>query len=373
MLTGRWPHELSVGWDRPLDGARPTLAEYLGGRGYATAGFVANTTYCSYETGLARGFAHYEDYDVTPRAVLLCSALVQRALNFADKHPAVERALALGAARPPSAHRKGAARINEDFLDWLSARGNRPFFAFLNYFDAHHPYLTPDREGEPAAFGRAPESADDFRTLRAWWGMDKRRLGPRERDLARDAYDRCIASLDRQLGRLLDELDRRGLLRETLVVVTADHGEHLGEQHLYGHGTSLYRPELHVPLVVLPPGRESGRVVREPVSLRDIPATVVDLVGLGDGSPFPGRPLSAGRPGAEPVLSEVEAPPEDDPNRGESPACLGPMTSLVGWGYHYIRNGDGREELFDLEADPGEAHNLAAAVSLEPFRAAMRR
>ena len=73
MFTGRWCHELSVGWNRPLDGTSPTLAEFLGARGYATAGFVANTTYCSYETGLDRGFAHYEDYDVTLHAVLLCS------------------------------------------------------------------------------------------------------------------------------------------------------------------------------------------------------------------------------------------------------------------------------------------------------------
>jgi Sulfatase len=59
MFTGRWCHELSVGWNRPLDATTPTLAEFLGAQGYATAGFVANTTYCSYETGLDRGFAHY--------------------------------------------------------------------------------------------------------------------------------------------------------------------------------------------------------------------------------------------------------------------------------------------------------------------------
>ena len=86
-----------MGWNRPLDATSPTLAEFLGARGYATAGFVANTTYCSYETGLARGFAHYEDYDVTLHAVLLCSALVQRTLNFVDKHPG----LRLYASRSP--------------------------------------------------------------------------------------------------------------------------------------------------------------------------------------------------------------------------------------------------------------------------------
>jgi len=370
MFTGRWGHELSVGWGRPLDRTSPTLAEYLGRRGYDTAGFVANTTYCSYETGLNRGFDRYEDYDVTPGAVLLCSALVQRTLAFADKHPAL--ASAFGGALPTLSQRKSAARINRDVLGWLSSRpAGRPFFAFLNYFDAHHPYLTP----EPVAgFGGGPETVADERLLRGWWGLDKRRLTPRDVALARDSYDRCIAYLDRHVGALLDELDRTGVLDETLVVVTADHGEHLGEQHLFGHGTSLYRPEIHVPLIVLTPGDTTGRVVAEPVSLRDLPATVVDALGLAAGSPFPGRPLPTGatgpRPRDEPVLSEVEAPPEDDPNRGASPVCRGPMTSLVGWGFHYVLNGDGREELYDLEGDPRETNDLAAAPASAP---ALRR
>ena len=62
IFTGRWPHELAVKWMTPLGGNDPTLAEYLGSHGYATAGFVANQLYCSYDTGLDRGFTHYEDY-----------------------------------------------------------------------------------------------------------------------------------------------------------------------------------------------------------------------------------------------------------------------------------------------------------------------
>ena len=61
FFTGRWPHELSAGWFTPLDATYPTLAEYLGSRGYATAGFVANTFYCGADTGLGRGFAIYQD------------------------------------------------------------------------------------------------------------------------------------------------------------------------------------------------------------------------------------------------------------------------------------------------------------------------
>ena len=77
------------------------------------------------------------------------------------------------------------------------------------------------------------------------------------------------------------------------------------------------------------------------------------------------------------VRADVEAPPEDDPNRGGSPVGRGPMTSLVAEGLHYIRNGDGREELFDLDGDPGEIHDLASApkydTALKSFRERLRR
>jgi arylsulfatase A-like enzyme len=382
LFTGRWPHELSIGWDRPLDSTCETLAGVLAGEGYATAGFVANTTYCSYETGLDRGFQHYEDYDVTLRGVLLCSSLVERALNFVHKHP--ELASRLGLSETSVGDRKDAARINRDFLRWVDGRGapDRPFFAFLNYYDAHHPYLSPDPEAG-APFGSKPASPRDFRLLKTWWERDKLGIRPEDLGLARDSYDRCIAYLDDQLGRLFDELTRRGELERSIVIVTSDHGEHLGERDLYGHGCSVYRPELHVPLLVVAPGLgREGRVVEHPVSLRDVPATVFDLLKLPGPSPFPGRSLANlwlggdGDP-SDLILSEIESPPDDDPNRGRSPASRGPMTSAVDAKYHYIRAGDGREELFDLRRDPGDRDDLAGrpelAEVLEKFRAGLRK
>ena len=112
-------------------------------------------------------------------------------------------------------------------------------------------------------------------------------------------------------------------------IITSDHGEGLGEHDLFMHGESLYRTEIRVPLLILLPSRRpSGAVVRQTVSLRDLPATIVDLIGLGDGSPFPGRSLArlwADRPaGAPPVeteaaLSELASPNPSDPNQGRSP------------------------------------------------------
>jgi arylsulfatase A-like enzyme len=114
------------------------------------------------------------------------------------------------------------------------------------------------------------------------------------------------------------------------------------------------------------------------VSLRDLPSTVVDLLGLSADSPFPGRSLArawSGRAQGDapgPLLSEIDLPPEADPNGGRSPVCRGSMVSLVSGGWHYIKNGDGREELYDFAHDPGEERNLAGSAAGRVVVRAMR-
>ncbi len=380
MLTGRLASELSVDWDSPLDRRWPTIAEVLRRAGYNTAGFVANTTYCSYETGLDRGFATYEDYDVTAHAILLCSSIVQRTLNFIGTRPRLAHWFEGEAS---ASTRKSAERINHDFLRWeAKQKSGHPYFAFLNYYDAHHPYLTP-HQTDDGPTGLRPETAADFGLLRGWWGMDKRKLSAHDAQLAIDGYDHCIAYLDRQIGQLFDELERSGRLNDTVIIVTADHGEDLGEHKLYGHGVSLYRSELQVPLIVVGP-REivpPRRVVDTPVSLRNIATTILSAAGVATDAPsFSGTSLlsiatDVGQ--VDDVRSDLAAPPEDDPNRGESPVQKGPMRSLVAEGFHYIRNGDGSEELYDIEHDSGETHNLANdekfTIVLEKLRTQVSR
>jgi arylsulfatase A-like enzyme len=174
------------------------------------------------------------------------------------------------------------------------------------------------------------------------------------------------------------------VLDDTVVIVTSDHGEHLGDHGLFFHGCSLYRQLVAVPLVILGPFRVPRRpVVDEPVSLRDLPATVLDLAGLERSDPFPGRSLArfwnhpdgAPQPAFEPILMEMERPALLT-NQGREPVSKGPMQALVAGGMHYIRTGDGGEKLFALVADPEERTNLAgvpgAQVSLEGFRGALR-
>src|SRR5262249_17885143 len=111
-------------------------------------------------------------------------------------------------------------------------------------------------------------------------------------ELMHDSYDSCIAHVDRQIGLLLDEMDREELLKNTYVIVTSDHGEQLGERGMLIHGASVYRQEVHVPLLVIPPSQSTAAtIVDKPVSLRDIPATIAEWANLGP-HPFPGRSLT---------------------------------------------------------------------------------
>ena len=156
FFTGEWPYKLNSQWKFHLDAPYPTLAGYLASRGYQTAGFAANTNCCSYESGLDRGFAHYEDYSLSPRSLLtrtvpgkwiLESILSLRRydLGFADS------TTRSGSPSSLAARQRSTTR----FLYWLRRRRpDRPFFAFLNYFDAHEPFIPP--AGYERPFGIQP-------------------------------------------------------------------------------------------------------------------------------------------------------------------------------------------------------------------------
>jgi arylsulfatase A-like enzyme len=400
MFTGRWLHELSVGWLTPLDRTCPTLAAYLGERGYATAGFVANMFYCAADSGLSRGFTHYRDFIFPELTALKTAVLVNRALEglqdladltknwleYAGLRPYVQRLW-----RSLVIDRKGAAVVNRELLDWLSRRTqpNRPFFAFLNYYDAHYPYqLTP---GRPHRFGAEPADNSQRSLIQHWWEIDKRMVSQEGVAFATDSYDDCVADLDEQIGKLVDELDRRGILEHTWLIITSDHGESFGEHPgIFCHGESLYETELHVPLLVVPPGGGARKqVIKDPVSLRDLAATIVDVIGLESGSPFAG--VSMGRlwqqpsevspvpsPSLSPSLAEVVPNDPQDRNSWGIPRPLPPLGAVKEKDWSYIRqNGDGREELFHLQQDPKERHNLAAdsaaRATLERMRESLGR
>ena len=355
MFTGLWPHQTGASENRPLDADCPTIAEFLAGRGYLTAGFVANTYFCNSWYGLGRGFSHYEDfYDedqvVSVSETLRSSTLGRGVVNLAR--------LPLGGDRG----RKTAAQINDDFLDWLSEQEKgRPFFAFLNYFDAHSPYIVPG--GCDRHFGRRAETPAELALLQDWENRPKQNVPESEATLASDAYDDCIGYLDAQIGKLMDELESRGVLKNTLIVITSDHGEELGEHGLFGHGRSLYSQEVHVPLVVLAPGgpaagrrcRRTGQSARPAGHVRRRARVRAALAVSGEVTrPLLGVWIGRVGPPPSPAFSEVALRDKVSKNPNRAPAWRGPMQSVVAEGKAYIRNADGRAELYDILNDPAE-------------------
>lgn len=372
MFTGRWPHELKVGENRPLDSTYPTLAGFLTSRGYSTGGFIANTFFCNAWFGLGRGFEHYDDFYEGQLAVsvgeaLRCSSLGRIFVRLLHDPFGVDR------------RRKDASQINKAFLTWMEKQQGRPFFAFLNYFDVHTPYVLPD--GVAHRFGRPARNDQEFATLQGWDARSRTSVTDAELAFSRDAYDDCLAYLDAEVGKLFDDLESRGVLDDTIVILTSDHGENHGEHGLIGHGRSLYDQEVHVPLLVLlPGGAHAGEVVSEPVSLRDVAATIVGLLELEADAPFPGVSLvrslgrAAGVTEAEvPVLTEVLLRDQISRNPNRPPAWRGPMYSIVAEDQTYIRNADGQEELYDLRDDPAQTRDQSSSAGSEALLERMRR
>jgi len=356
MFTGRLSGETGISWMTPMNEAHPTLAEELGEHGYATAGFVANLFYGGRQWGLSRGFLHYDDFPVSPAQVALSSSLVRTVVT--------NRWLRETVGYHEVLSRKSAPEISEAFLEWSEDR-ERPYFAFLNYYDAHEPYLPPapyDTLFGPRhlwnLYDHYPERADR---------REMEQMTPEHLQGERDAYEGAIAYLDREIGRLLDTLEQRGDLANTMVIITSDHGEEFGGHQAngeiaVGHGRTLYAQAVQVPLVIIyPPRVPAGRRVAWRASLQNLAATTLDLAELPDDE-LPGQSFAGdfrARPaGLSPAFVEIQASRRS-------------MKSIVQDGFHYIWSPRG-EELYDLSADPLERRNLAATdtVTLARLRQA---
>ena len=341
MFTGLWPFEHDAQIDRAYHGASPTLAEHLRAQGYQTAGIVANVRMCNTAYGLGRGFDYYLDdpgnQEISLRAMIYNSALGSVMMK-------VCRRMRLPIpGRPPFGLERTAREITADGLAWLDGAeqsnpsagpgSRRPFFLFLNLMDVHGPYLP--RPGAAGRFRAGPipsktlaSPASGWNALRARGAAPPEQREQRQRELddvcrmLTDFYDECLYGMDAELGRFLRDLRAGGRLANTWVVITADHGEHFGEHDRFGHGSSLYNEQTHVPLILIPPfgdektgtdslARLRGRRVAVPVSHRDLPRTLTELLIPGADNPFPSRSLarvwSTSDPvPADPVLSQLE-------------------------------------------------------------------
>lgn len=340
MFTGRPIDDLRVGWSTPLDDRLPTLAEALAERGYATAGFVANNKYLSDVYGLGRGFGVWRDQAILPGTFIVHSWLARTLAESARHRLGIYQLL----------RRKTADRVNTEFLDWLDGSDQRPFFAFLNFYDPHMPYLPP-----------APWNLRFSDTQPFYW-IDGERpdssYTPVETAELLAAYESSIAYLDNRLEALFGSLRERGRLENTLVVITSDHGEEFGEDGSFEHGRHLTLAATHVPLVVRHPRAiPAGLRVTQPVGLRDLAATVLSLTG----GPDPGIPGES--------LERYWQPSADSPAPRGVFSRDGNSAALVTDSFQLLRVRGREDRLFNHRLDPLGLHDLASDPGHAPIRA----
>ena len=366
ILTGRYQFEHGMGdvdgtpirdSATPALGGYPTLGEALEKRGYRTAAFSANRSYFSENLGFGRGFIHFEDYfhstaDSFVRTLyggelagLYLNAVRNRTiagvLQLAGWESLMDASFE-GAGGLNGAHvRKRASTVNEEVLNWIDGDAqSHPFFVFLNYFDVHNPYGGPPNYPKPT------------------W----------EQKTSIDEYDDSVKYIDDAVGTLMTGMQQRGLAQKTLVILTSDHGESLGQHGLAYHGHSLYRELVHVPLIFWYPGHvPSGARLPSPVNNAAIAVTVMDILGA-DARAFPGEALDglwnspAGLIHSN-QLSELaeehflEA--EDEGAEKRIPlGTTGAMKSIMGEQWHLIVHKKFGNQLYDWVHDPDESKNV---------------
>jgi arylsulfatase A-like enzyme len=337
LFTGLLPATHGATQQRTrLDGELETLAELVAARGYRTASF-SNNAWISRTTGMAQGFDH-----VDPR--------------WRDK------------SRP---ERDGLPHpTNRAIFAWLDAQPGGPFFLFVNFMEPHWPFRPPPAwrarfvRGDPP---RGRRRRAGFPAVRWYSG----KIHPSEPllSLRADLYDADLAYADAALGELLDGLAARDLLDASVVVVTADHGENLGDRGHQGHSFALYDSTVRVPLAIRRPGGESGRVRTDPVQLPDVAVTLAAAAGVAFADPrVVGRDLSAGPlPESRPLVAQYAYPatflarfPADETVQRAIARYRRELRALRVGDEKLIWASDGDHELYDLAADPVEARDRSA-------------
>jgi len=352
MFTGQYPAVHNATWEHQfLDTRLPTLAEHLADLGLRTASF-SRQPWLTDETGLMRGFEHA--YDLHWRSSTALVDVYRLALDKVNKRRGTND--------------KGAAIVSRTFTRWIERNGDRPFFAFLNFTEPHdgydppHPfreqYLGENRETQ---WGQSKQA--DIQRFNA----GELRYSSEDLAIFNDLYDGAVAYQDFRLGEVIDHLRVRELLDKTLLIITADHGENLGDHGMLSHYFCLYNTLLHAPLVIRMPGVvPSGVVVEEPVENRLV-WSLIDMV-LEERSVEGEIPvdrfvsaLSAEDDLGGPILAELYSRPltteiwQRSPRRERYDRRL---RSIVLGKMKYIWASSGTHELYDLDSDPEESFNL---------------
>jgi arylsulfatase A-like enzyme len=315
----------------PMYGAVPNLIELLKDNGYVTGAIVSNT-FLRPDYGFGRGFDYYN-----------ASRNIGRIRSYFRPIAHIV-CLATSSFHETFMPYRVASQINAEVFAWLEKFSKKPFFLFINYMDPHDSYFPPSpfdslfgEEGRIHIHRFVP-------ALKRHLGL----MGRREylRYLGTQ-YDGEIAYVDRELGRLFEKIRGLGIYESSLIVVTSDHGEFLGEHSLRWHGTYMYEEVLRVPLLIKFPFSSRTGVEANPIQMVDIGPTIFDILRL----PLPG---------------DLSGTPYGDP---EKPIVGEFFKSTLGVGVHRVlyqgkhklmhytqsRN----SELYDLGEDPGETRDLS--------------
>jgi arylsulfatase A-like enzyme len=294
-----------------------TLAEVLKKHNYTTAAFVGNYMLRG-KIGLNKGFQTYDD-----------SCPEQEKVR---RHP-----------------EKIASTLTQSALEWLQKNGEQKFFLWLHYQDPHGPYTPPYPYNEK--FGRESYKAEqEVPLLKNWdntgWGgipWYQTLAGERDARYYLSQYDGEIAFADAQIRKLLDQVKRLDLDKKTIVVLTADHGEALVDDHGYyfSHEHGLTEDQIRIPLILKYPGCPQSKQIQREVSLVDIMPTLLDMLGIHGPRGIQGQDLLLDR--QEIIFAEHHLARDDYAVR------MGR--------YKFIHRGE--EKLFyNVEADPDESRNL---------------
>jgi len=328
-----------------LDERAPTLAELLGESGYRTFGVSANPM-VSIQSGLARGF---DSFDETWRE---SARLQSQQLGEHANLTAVDALM--------------------EFRD-----RDRPFFLFVNFIEAHGPNAPPEPYRSSAT--RARIAAGDVARVNEHdaksFYLDPASISAGDFALLSTLYDAEVAQLDALVGALVDRLAAAGVLEDSLLIITSDHGENFGEHGHFRHIFSLHQSTVHVPLLVVrPDGAHAGERREDPIALVDLFATILAAAGVAIPEPdlkapnLDARDLFAGTPSPErPIVAEYYFPAQalglfEPEALAAQPERLGPylrrLRSIESDGLRLIWSSDGAHELYDLTTDPNEARNI---------------
>lgn len=321
------------------------LPSVLRTQGYETHGVSANV-WISKFSGFDRGFDEFN------------SITGARAIHIASSSTKDRLAWAVQALR--ARVDDGATAVEEMVRGWAGSRSRQPFFWFVNLVECHSPYLPPKPYNQLGGFARIKAAREAQRYLNTdaiWKGLCGGTEAPRSAIARmRSLYAASIALMDDWLARVLGTLDRAGVLDETIVIVTSDHGENLGENDLIGHGFSLDNRLLKVPFVYRGPAAELPSPI---ASLVDVPAWLAASLGLRE---HPWGEVPSDR---RAVVAQFDGPVERDDQRareaidtwGLGQEALSRLTTsfvcATDGRVKLLRRGDG-DALVDLEADPLE-------------------